>query len=75
MFPSHQGEQLVWNDYKNWPRSLPVRWSSHGTSPYAHRDCLQLLVVHGTADRVSIRLTQLVSYHKSSWWLYVRRWN
>ncbi|CDO74696.1 hypothetical protein BN946_scf184847.g4 [Trametes cinnabarina] len=29
------GEQLLWNDYKNWPRSLP------------------LLIVHGTADRVT----------------------
>ncbi|KAI0359525.1 alpha/beta-hydrolase [Trametes cingulata] len=29
------GEQLLWNDYKHWPRSLP------------------LMIVHGTADRVT----------------------
>ncbi|OSC97319.1 lysophospholipase [Trametes coccinea BRFM310] len=29
------GEQLLWNDYKNWPQNLP------------------LLIVHGTADRVT----------------------
>ncbi|KAI0828020.1 lysophospholipase [Trametes gibbosa] len=32
------GEQLLWNDHKHWPQSLPIR---------------QLLIVHGTADRVT----------------------
>ncbi|KAI9059512.1 alpha/beta-hydrolase [Trametes sanguinea] len=40
------GEQLLWNDYKNWPQSLP------------------LLIVHGTADRVSNRCCSFACFSR-----------
>ncbi|EIW54362.1 lysophospholipase [Trametes versicolor FP-101664 SS1] len=40
------GEQLLWNDHKHWPQSLP------------------LLIVHGTADRVTSFKASEEFYHK-----------